>query len=259
VTSLIAKMDSYQENTPHAGLFIQNEKLHVCFTMGPKKQLPENCVQVALDLYKQGTFRIKMGLKDETGLKESYDMEIRDLEKKDCPFSHIISKEAKKCNVIEFRLQNSTEPVGEFDVDFNTLSTSEDNEYGKKSKYCSDRNVCHRTGKFYTKKKMDVVIEPGVPDRQVVDFKLEAGDRELSLADDEEDYFTSGVLSEPSSDEDTDSNLSLTDDINTADDIGTAYFTPGVLSEPSSDEDTDSILFEDFGLCFTSAYVHIFG
>jgi len=259
VTSLIATMDF--QKIPHVNLFTTNEtELHLCFTRGPKKQFPENCFQKALvDLSDQVTFRITVELKDDTGLLKSYDMEIRDLEKKDCPFHYTISKEAKKFNWMEFRLSNSNESVGTFDVDFNTLSTSEDIEYGKKSKHCSDCNVCHRTGKFYTKKKMDVVIEPGVPDRQVVDFKLEAGDRELSLADDEEDYFTSGVLSEPSSDEDTDSNLSLTDDINTADDIGTAYFTPGVLSEPSSDEDTDSILFEDFGLCFTSAYVHIFG
>jgi len=184
------------ERIPHVNLFITNEtELHGCFTMGPK-QLPENRFQGALvDLHDRDTFSIILELiKDKTGLKESYDMEIRDLENQDCPFHHIISMEAKKFDVIKFRLPNSTESVGEFDVDFNTLSTPEGIEY------------------------------------------------DLNQADDEEEDVTSGVLSEPSSDEETDSNLGQTDNIDTADDIDTVFFTPGVpvLSDSSSDEETDS-------------------
>jgi len=211
------------ERTPHVNLFITNEtKLHVCFTMGPR-QLPENRFQGALDLHDRDTFSIILELiKDKTGLKESYDMEIGDLENQDCPFHHIISMEAKKFDVIKFRLPNSTKYVGEFDVDFNTLSTPEGIEY--------DLSLADDEEEYSTS---GVLSGPSSD---------EETDSNLNLADNEEDDVTPGVLSEPSSDEETDSNLGQTDNIDTADDIDTVFFTPGVpvLSDSSSDEDTDS-------------------
>jgi len=70
-------------------------------------------------------------------------------------------------------------------VDENIAQSWKDCEHcdatGKKSKYCSDCNVCHGTGKFSTKKKMDVVIEPGVPDRQVIVMKMPGANAAISL------------------------------------------------------------------------------
>jgi len=52
---------------------------------------------------------------------------------------------------------------------------------GKKSKYCSDCVRCHGKGKFYTKKTLDVVIEPGVPDRQVIVMKTKEAIAAITL------------------------------------------------------------------------------